>query len=176
MADSPRIEELKRRVEKDPASIAFAQLAEEYRRSGDLEQAVAVSRAGLAQHPAYLSARVTLGRALTDLQRFDDAQAELDYVLRAAPDNGSGVAALEELRQRRGGRATVRSQIPLPPDPAADAFEQALATLDALTLDVSTSHPGGSHPPITSSAPVIAELERWLAAILADRERRARST
>ena len=40
MTDNPRIGELRRRFEKDPSSIAFAQLAEEYRRSGNLDQAV----------------------------------------------------------------------------------------------------------------------------------------
>ena len=51
MADNPRIEELRRRVEKDPASIAFAQLAEEYRRAASYEEAVATCRAGLIVHP-----------------------------------------------------------------------------------------------------------------------------
>ena len=64
MPEHPRIEDLRRRVQKDPASIAFAQLAEEYRRAGQYQEAVEVCRAGLAIHPGYLSARVTLGRAL----------------------------------------------------------------------------------------------------------------
>jgi len=57
MADSQRIEDLRRRVQKDPASIAFAQLAEECRRAGQHQESVDVCRAGLAIHPAYLSAR-----------------------------------------------------------------------------------------------------------------------
>ena len=62
---------MKRRVQKDPASIAFAQLAEEHRRAGQFEEAVQVATAGLGHHPAYLSARVTLGRALLELGRLD---------------------------------------------------------------------------------------------------------
>ena len=42
------------------ASIAFAQLAEEYRRAAMFQDAVDTCRAGLAIHPSYLSARVTL--------------------------------------------------------------------------------------------------------------------
>ncbi len=64
MPDNPRIEDLRRRVQQDPASIAFAQLAEEYRRAGLQQEAIDTCRAGLARHPGYLSARVTLGRAL----------------------------------------------------------------------------------------------------------------
>ena len=67
MTDNPRIEDLRRRVQKDPASIAFAQLAEEYRRAGQHQEAIDVCSGGLAIHPGYLSARVTLGRALIEL-------------------------------------------------------------------------------------------------------------
>ena len=100
MADNPRIEDLRRRIERDPASIAFAQLAEEHRRAGDCEEAVKVCEAGLAQHPAYLSARVTLGRALFQLGRLDEARAEFQRVLDAAPDNLIAVGKLAEIHQR----------------------------------------------------------------------------
>src|SRR5918999_696191 len=87
MSDNPRIEDLRRRVQKDPASIAFAQLAEEYRRAGQHKESVEVCRAGLSVHPEYLSARVTLGRALVELGQLDDAQRELETVLKSAPEN-----------------------------------------------------------------------------------------
>ena len=47
--------------------VRFAQLAEELRRSGELQEAVDICQSGLAIHPGYLSARVTLGRALLEL-------------------------------------------------------------------------------------------------------------
>ena len=100
MTDNPRIEDLRRRIQKDPASIAFAQLAEEHRRAGDCEEAVRVCEAGLAQHPAYLSARVTLGRALFELGRLEDARAAFLRVLDAAPDNLIAVGKLAEIHQR----------------------------------------------------------------------------
>jgi tetratricopeptide (TPR) repeat protein len=102
VADNPRIEELQRRVHKDPASIAFAQLAEEYRRAGNYEEAVRVCRTGLAKHPSYLSARVTLGRALIELEQYEEAQTELDYVLKSAPENLAAIRGLAEIHQRRG--------------------------------------------------------------------------
>jgi tetratricopeptide (TPR) repeat protein len=110
VADNPRIEELRRRVQKDPASIAFAQLAEEYRRNGDFEEAVRVCRTGLAKHPSYLSARVTLGRALIELEQYDEAQTELDYVLRSAPENLAAIRGLAEIHQRRGDLAEALKQ------------------------------------------------------------------
>ena len=102
MPESPRIEELKRRVQVDPASIAFAALAEEYRRAGRFEEAIATCQAGLQRHPAYLSAHVTLGRALLELNRFDEAREELTHVLRAAPENLAAIRGLAEIHHRRG--------------------------------------------------------------------------
>jgi cellulose synthase operon protein C len=100
--DSPRIAELRRRVQADPSSIAFAQLAEEYRRGGSFADAVEVCRAGLERHPAYLSARVTLGRALTELGQLDEAELEFDLVLGTAPDNLAAIRGVAEISQRRG--------------------------------------------------------------------------
>ncbi len=101
-SEHPRILELRRRVQADPASIAFAQLAEECRRTGDNEEAVAICRAGLAYHPDYLSARVTLGRALVELGRLDEAHTELTLVLTLAPDNLAANRAIAEMYQLRG--------------------------------------------------------------------------
>ena len=102
MADSSRIEDLRRRVQKDPASIAFAQLAEELRRAGQLEESIEICRTGLALHPGYLSARVTLGRALLELDQLDDAQAELEHVLASAPENLAAIRGLADIAHRTG--------------------------------------------------------------------------
>jgi len=101
-ADNPRLLELRRRVQTDPASIAFAQLAEECRRAGENDEAVAVCLAGLAYHPEYLSARVTLGRALSELGRLDEARGQLSLVLASAPHNLAANRALAEVHQRQG--------------------------------------------------------------------------
>ncbi len=97
-----RIDELRRRVQNDPASIAFAQLAEEYRRSGQTEEAVRVCQEGLVRHPGYLSARVTLGRALLDLGRLPAAREELQFVVAEAPENHAAVRGLAEIYHREG--------------------------------------------------------------------------
>jgi tetratricopeptide (TPR) repeat protein len=96
-----RLEELQRRVQRDPASISFAALAEEYRRLGLFQEAVDVCRSGLLRHPSYLSARVTLGRALLELGDFEGATSELERVLQSAPENLAAIRALAELHRRR---------------------------------------------------------------------------
>lgn len=102
MADNPRLDDLKRRVQLDPASIAFAALAEEFRRAGRFEEAVATCKAGLQRHPAYLSARVTLGRSLIETGQFDEAREELEHVLRLAPENLAAIRGLADIHHRRG--------------------------------------------------------------------------
>ena len=100
MPENPRIEELRRRVLADPASIAFAALAEEFRRVGALTDAIETCRTGLQRHPAYLSARVTLGRALIETGDYDAAREELETVLRSAPENLAAIRGLEQIKER----------------------------------------------------------------------------
>jgi tetratricopeptide (TPR) repeat protein len=102
VSESKRIDELRRRVQKDPASLAFAQLAEELRRGGELQEAIRVCRTGLTQHPEYLSARVTLGRALLASDQLDAAFSELSTALAAAPENLAALRGLAEIQHRRG--------------------------------------------------------------------------
>jgi cellulose synthase operon protein C len=105
VVQSARLDELRRRLEKDPASLAFAQLAEELRRGGSFRDAVHVCRAGLTHHPTYWSARVTLGRALLALDQLDEAHGELSAVLRAAPENLAALRGVAEIHERRGERS-----------------------------------------------------------------------
>src|SRR5919202_2945060 len=101
MADNARIDELRRRVLADPAWIAFAALAEEYRRTGNYAEAIETCRTGLQRHPSYLSARVTLGRALMETAQYDDARKELEFVLKTAPENLAAIRGLAEIHERQ---------------------------------------------------------------------------
>jgi Flp pilus assembly protein TadD len=160
MPENPRIEDLRRRVLKDPASIAFAQLAEELRRSGSLQEAVDVSRAGLAIHPSYLSARVTLGRALLELDRLDQAQTELERVLAGAPENLAARRGLGEIFNRRGQAdvALTHYRQALAMAPNDPDLEDSVAALSRLHQPIETA-------PAESSTIESASLEP---AVLAD--------
>ena len=158
MADSQRIEDLRRRILKDPASIAFAQLAEEHRRAGQLEEAIRVSRAGLAQHPAYLSARITLGRALLEMGRYDEAAAEFEYVLKAAPDNLTAVRELADIKQRRGAIASETSSEQRPTATASQTGSEQPPTAAASQtgseqpLTAAASEAGSEQPPTAAAS------------------------
>jgi tetratricopeptide (TPR) repeat protein len=113
MGETTRLEELKRRVEADPASIAFASLAEEYRRAARFDEAVEASRAGLRFHPTYVSARVTLGRSLMELGLYDQAERELHVVARSSPDNLAARRALGDLYWRQADLVRALEQLRL---------------------------------------------------------------
>jgi tetratricopeptide (TPR) repeat protein len=108
VADVSPLDDLRRRVQRDPASLVFANLAEECRRAGAVDEAIRVCRAGLLHHPEYLSARVTLGLALLARGEFDAAQAELVLVLGIAPENLAARRALTEIRRLRGDEPGAR--------------------------------------------------------------------
>jgi hypothetical protein len=114
MAENSRIEDLRRRVERDPASIAFAQLAEECRRCGAHQEAVDVCRAGLAIHPGYLSARVTLGRALIELGQFDEARPSCGWCPRKPGEPCATAARRDHPRGDWGGAGAVSSGVTAP--------------------------------------------------------------
>lgn len=113
MGETSRLDELKRRVEADPASIAFASLAEEYRRAARFDEAVEASRAGLRFHPTYVSARVTLGRSLMELELYEQAELELHVVARSSPDNLAARRALGDLYWRQGDLDKALEQLQL---------------------------------------------------------------
>ena len=157
MTDNPRIDDLRRRVHKDPASIAFAQLAEEYRRARQYTDAAEVCRAGLAIHPGYLSARVTLGRALIELGELDAARRELERVLGSAQENLSAIRGLAEIHHRQGDvkAALTQYQRALSLAPNDPDLEETVADL---TRRLESS--ARSEPAVTPDSPPDAERDR----------------
>ena len=189
MVDPSRIDELRRRIQKDPASIAFAQLAEEYRRAGRFADAIETCRTGLAYHPGYLSAHVTLGRALLETGDLQAATDALSRVHAAAPDNLAAIKGLADIRHRLGERQASlalygRALALAPHDPelehligivADELAERAPSPVGqpAPPLDSAARLEAASQPP-EAGAPGTPEqieaLERWLDTILADRD------
>jgi tetratricopeptide (TPR) repeat protein len=133
VAANPRVEELRKRLEREPGSRLFAQYAEELRRAGELAEAVKVCREGLEKHSAYPSARITLGRALLDLGSVAEAAAEFAAVLAAAPDNLSASRYLGECLEKQGdtSAALKRYQTALLHAPGDEWMRSRVAALGA---------------------------------------------
>src|SRR4030095_2400175 len=163
MNDNPRIEALRRRVEKDPRSIAFAQLAEEYRRGGDYQQAITICREGLARHPGYLSAQVTLGRALIELGQFDEARAELEAVLSVAPDNLAAIRALAAIHEHLGDASPIG--LVAAPDSGVESMPEGIVEAPAAPEPAMVPpFPDIEIPMMQHTDPTLPALEHWLAA------------
>ncbi|MGE5275430.1 MAG: tetratricopeptide repeat protein [Acidobacteriota bacterium] len=105
MADAgaqARIEDLKRRIELDPGSRLFLALAEEYRKSGRLADALSTLQRGLLAHPNYLSAQVALGKAYLESGQATEAIATFSKVLVADPGNLVSAKSLADVYLSRG--------------------------------------------------------------------------
>ena len=151
MADRTLLDELERRMRADPSSVAFANLAEQYRRAGRFDDAIITCRSGLTHHPGYVSARVTLGRALVAIGDLESAEVELNDVQADAPDNLAAREGLAELAAVQAAQATTPEEQPLD----SEEIEEDTATAIRLKTSMSTS---------TSASARIASLERFLAA------------
>jgi tetratricopeptide (TPR) repeat protein len=157
MGETSRLEELKRRVEADPASLAFASLAEEYRRAARFDEAVEASRAGLRFHPTYVSARVTLGRSLMELGLYDQAERELHVVARSTPDNLAARRVLGDLYWRQADLGRALEQLRLASGLAPGDGELAEMVRE-LEIEVAAAEPPALEPPaedVAEAAPAV---------------------
>lgn len=76
-----------KKYQEDPQSRVFAPLAEAYRKSGMVDEALEIAQEGLKHHPHFVGGRVALARALFDKKRFEEVVSELAQIVRDVPDN-----------------------------------------------------------------------------------------
>jgi tetratricopeptide (TPR) repeat protein len=104
------------RVAKDPTSLAFAPLADAYRKAGRIGEAIAICQEGLKRYPHYFTARLILVKALLADGNHERALAELADLVTRAPDNAQCHRLLADLYWKRGN-----------PDRAREHFERVVA-------------------------------------------------
>jgi tetratricopeptide (TPR) repeat protein len=90
------------RLARDPASLAFAQLADLYRKAGRTRDAVALCRNGLTRYPHYTTARLILAKALVADGQLAPAQVELEAILEANPKDVQCHRLTAEIQRRLG--------------------------------------------------------------------------
>lgn len=104
--DDPAIAQAIRRHEerlvRDPTSLAFAQLADLYRKAGRAREAVATCREGLVRYPHYTTARLILAKALVALGDEAEALAEVGTILEVSPKDVQCHRLAAELHRHRG--------------------------------------------------------------------------
>jgi tetratricopeptide (TPR) repeat protein len=90
------------RLARDPASLAFAQLADLYRKAGRTRDAIALCRDGLARYPHYTTARLILAKALAADEQLAAALVELNAILEMSPKDVQCHRLVSEVHRRLG--------------------------------------------------------------------------
>src|SRR5215831_5287687 len=130
MANSARIDELRKKFDENPRRY-FAPLANEYRRSGDPEQAVFICQEYLPQQPGHMSGHIVYGQALFELSRFDEARAVFETALSLDPENLIALRHLGDIARQAGDTRGAREwyQRVLEADPRNEEIAQIMMTL-----------------------------------------------
>ena len=133
MASSPRIEELTKKFEENPRRY-FAPLANEYRKTGDLEQAIALCRTHLPQQPGHMSGHVVYGQALFESGALDESKTVFETALQLDPENLIALRYLGDIALQQGDRdgARVWYHRVLDADPRNEEIHALIRTVDEL--------------------------------------------
>ena len=142
MASSARIDELKKKFEDNPRRF-FAPLANEYRKAGDLEQAIALCRAHLPNQTAHISGHIVLAQALYEAGSTDESRTVFEASLELDPENLIALRYLGDLAREGGDVSTARSWYTrmLEVDPRNDEIGHLIRSIDEVPLPDSTTDP-----------------------------------
>jgi capsular exopolysaccharide synthesis family protein len=157
VTESPRLEELRRRLDREPDPDVFVELAEELRRNGDLVEAIGVARDGIGRYPDEPGARISLGRALLDSGDAASARKEFETVLRDDPDHILAHRLLGQCLDALGdaGSALVHYRAALAHEPADEPSTADVHWSGDLLID-SAPPEEGSPAPLAVSLPTPA--------------------
>ena len=166
--EEAEISELSKKLAQQPDSMVFVQLADAYRRAGDLEQSNHVCLQGLERHPTYTTARAILGRNYLDLGKLDEAASEFRQIEVSDPENIMAHRMLGQIFLQKGqyAEAIARQQRVLALDPDDTTAQELLQ--DALR-QAKQQEGGPKAPPAPApSVPAAASAEQLQTLKVAD--------
>jgi tetratricopeptide (TPR) repeat protein len=99
------------RLARDPASLAFAPLADAYRKIGRTREAISLCRDGLGRFPHYTTARLILAKAHLDDGNPEAAMAELGIILQSSPKDAQAHRLTADIHRRAGRLAEARQHL-----------------------------------------------------------------
>ena len=165
------IDELRRRWEAEPTPQLSLQLAEEYRRAEETDEAISILETALDSHPEHVAARVALGRYRMDAGRHEEARPVLEAVVAEDPTHLVANKALVHLYVDLGDEKQARDRLDLykllnEGDPAIEELERKISgeeppePLPEPTAETPSESTLESAPPPDLDFPVVASTSR----------------
>ena len=158
MANSALIEDLRKQFAENPRRV-FARLANEYRKSGDLDVAIEICRAHVPLQPTYISGYIVLGQALFERGQPDEARSTFETALTLDPENLIALRQLGDIARTTGDLDAARGWYHklLEVDPQNDEITAQLEALDAPAHSTSSPTPAAPAAPASrSEAPPVS--------------------
>jgi tetratricopeptide (TPR) repeat protein len=143
---NPKVEELRFRLKTDSKSRLFYPLAEELRKISRYDEAEQTLRTGLAHHPTYLSAWVSLGRVLRDQHKNEEAVEALKKALQLDPGNVVAARLLADAYLALGDKLEAIKKYKLV-HALLPADQELLAVIDRLDRDLNPPFPAPAEEP-----------------------------
>ncbi|MEO8562385.1 MAG: tetratricopeptide repeat protein [bacterium] len=142
MASSARIDELKKKFDENPRRY-FAPLANEFRKGGDLEQAILICEEFLPHQPGHMSGHIVYGQTLFESARLDDARSVFETALSLDPENLIALRHLGDIAGQQGDTTGARRwyERVLEADPRNDEIQALITGLDGGTTSRSAATP-----------------------------------
>ncbi len=160
MANSALIEDLRKQFAENPRRV-FARLANEYRKSGDLDVAIEICRAHVPLQPTYISGYIVLGQALFERGQPEEARSTFETALSLDPENLIALRQLGDIARQSGDLDAARGWYHklLEVDPQNEDIAAQLAALDVPTQTAAV--PTGTVGAPRSPTPVEVSPVSW---------------
>src|SRR5882757_8926867 len=139
MASTARIDELKKKFDENPRRY-FAPLANEFRKMGEIEQAIMICEEFLPQQAGHMSGHIVYGQALYEAGRLAESRTVFETALTLDPENLIALRHLGDIAKGNGELETARHWYTrvLDADPRNEEIQALLYALDdtpAIVLD-----------------------------------------